>query len=920
MVAYLNAHSYFSFLEGLASPVELVKAAAETGLPALALTDSHSLTGAVEFYSACQSAGIKPVFGLEVLVAPPVELVEQKPAGLVFLAQDSSGWTNLCKVASCVQPGEVIPFESLAALSDGLICLTGGKKGALFRLAAARERAQALLYLEQLKNIFRGGLYLELQFHDPDDPAICLTLAALAHKAGIPTIATHSIYYLDPNQAPLQRTLSAIRLNSPLHELPAGAVAPLNASFLPVVEFKDRFDAYPKALENTLEVAERCQGVPPVGSKHYPASPLAPDVDPEAEIRRKAFAGAARLYGSLTPEIQERLDHELSVIQNRGYTSIFLIMEEIIGFASRRGIPTASRGSASSSLVAHCLGITTPDPLAHNLYFERFLNPARTTPPDIDTDICSQRRDEVLKFVVERFGVDKVAMVSTISRFRERSALREVAKAYGLPAKEITQLIERIPWRWPGPRTSGKDAYRYARLKATFRDPLHADVFRDAAALIDLPDHLSVHPGGMVISPLPITDLVATQSPPKGIQITQFDLDLIEALGLVKLDLLGIRGLSVLGEVAAVLAKNNPDHPAPLEVLEGIPQEDNLTSETVRQARTIGCFQIESPGMRATLKEIKARSIDDILVALALFRPGPLSGGLKDAFVKRHLGLEEPVQLHPALTSLLADTYGVILYQEQVLRIAHQLAGLSLADSDLLRRAMSHFDPGKAMQTLKEKFITGAYQVSGVPVETGSRIWELMAAFAGYGFPKAHAASYAVVAWRAAWCKTHYPDIFISAVLAGGGGYYRQRVYLNQARRMGLKLQPPKVNDAKPSFSLSYAHGSPELFMGLSQVKELTDRTQNKILRERPFHSLVDFLARVDPRPLEADNLARCGALGDFGKIPSILAGLNAAGIAASSHCFRNQASTKRNGRWSNESRPKKQSWGSAWMLILSSW
>lgn len=546
-------------------------------------------------------------------------------------------------------------------------------------------------------------------------------------------------------------------------------------------------------------------------------------------------------------------------------------MEEIIGFATRQGIPTASRGSASSSLVAHCLGITTPDPLVHSLYFERFLNPARTTPPDIDTDICSQRRDEVLNFVVERFGAEKVAMVSTISRFRERSALREVAKAYGLPAKEINELTESVPWRGFGPRSADKGPGPYDSLRRKYRDPLHSDIFRDAAAIIDLPDHLSVHPGGMVISPVPLTDLVATQSPPKGIQITQFDLDSIEALGLVKLDLLGIRGLSVLGEVAAVLAKKAPNAIAPLDVLNGIPQEDSLTSETVRQARTIGCFQIESPGMRATLKEIKARSVDDILVALALFRPGPLTGGLKDAFVKRHLGLEEPVQLHPALTTLLSDTYGVILYQEQVLRIAHQLAGLSLADADLLRRAMSHFDPGKAMQTLKEKFLLGAHEVSGVPVDTGTRIWELMAAFAGYGFPKAHAASYAVVAWRAAWCKTHYPEIFISAVLAGGGGYYRQRVYLNEARRMGLKLQPPKVNDAKPSFTLSYVHDIPELYMGLNQVKELTHRTVEKILHERPFHNLADFLARVDPRPLEAENLARCGALNDFGKIPAIL-------------------------------------------------
>ena len=354
----------------------------------------------------------------------------------------------------------------------------------------------------------------------------------------------------------------------------------------------------------------------------------------------------------------------------------------------------------------------------------------------------------------------------------------------------------------------------------------------------------------------------------------------------MKIDLLGIRGLTVIGDVSQFnAARENAPPVTPPSIRSGssgfsksIPEVDTETSDNIEKGRTIGCFQIESPGMRLTLKEIHARTIDDIMVALALYRPGPLTGGLKDAFVRRHLGKEPAQDLHPALSTILADTYGVILYQEQVLRIAHELAGLSLAEADLLRRAMSHFDPGKQMETLKEKFVAGASLKNGVPEPAASRVWELMAAFAGYGFPKAHAASYAQISWQSAWCKTHLPAFFMTAVLANWGGYYSQRIYLIEARRMGLTLRPPHVNHAQPEFSLSFIDQEPVLFMGLDQVRELTRRTQTNILRNRPFHSLMDFLTRVDPRPVEAENLVRAGALEGFAPIPVLLDQLSAGG------------------------------------------
>jgi DNA polymerase III subunit alpha len=492
----------------------------------------------------------------------------------------------------------------------------------------------------------------------------------------------------------------------------------------------------------------------------------------------------------------------------------------------------------------------------------------------------------VIDYVYKRFGADRVATVCTINRFRRRSALRETAKAYGLHPAQVKELADSLPYRgWGAPSAEGGPAY--AELAERYPSRLHQAIFRDADSLLGIPRHLSVHPGGIVISSGPLTDLVPTMLAPKGVVITQFDLDSIERLGLIKIDLLGIRGLTVLGDVAQVISNQINLGPrvrqaacglnafqqaaSPVEVLESIPEDDAEVSDLVEIGGTLGCFQIESPGMRATLKEIHARNVDDIMAALALYRPGPLTGGLKDAFVRRHRGLEPPEQLHPSLTSLLDDTYGVILYQEQVLRIAHELAGLSLSDADLLRRAMSHFDPGKQMQTLKEKFIAGALEQSAVPESVSERVWELMAAFAGYGFPKAHAASYAQIAWRAAWCKVHFPAEFIASVLANWGGYYSQRVYLTEARRRGLALRPPHINFSKHEFSVQYHEQQPVLYMGLNQVRELTRRTMARILRQRPFVSLADFLARADPRPNEVENLVRVGGLSGLGSIPKLL-------------------------------------------------
>lgn len=864
----LTTHSAYSLQEGLAQPTELIQAAQADGLPALGLTDHRLLTGSIEFVLACRKAGIQPLLGLEIdLESGPVAL----------MAMTLAGWSSLCALSSALalraDPTLACPLEMLAANSRDLIAITGNQNN-------PNEQS-----IRPLKDIFPDRLYLALQ-----DPNLTLPLAHLGRSLSLPLVVPQPIYYLNPGQAGLQRTLSAIRLNQPLEHLPDSASASPGAYFISAREIERRYKGSRAALAASAEIAQRCKFELPLGGSRMPIVPLPPGLTAAQYLRQKAETGARHLYGSINSDVQIRLDHELDVIARMGFEPIFLIVEEILEFARRTNVPFSSRGSAASSLVAHCLGITSPDPLRLDLYFERFLNPARTTPPDIDTDLCSRRRDLVIQHVFDTYGMERVAMVGTINRFRPRSALGDVAKAHGLAPSQVRELVQQLPFAFfarmeeQTDEESGQPVSSFADLRTRYPDPSYRQIFDEAEALLKLPRHLSVHAGGLIVAPGPLTELVPVmRSGNKGVTITQFDLGAVEALGLVKIDLLGIRGLTVLGDVAEFIQANQPKRYAgSLAVLESTPAEDLETSQRLESGGTIGCFQIESPGMRATLREIHARSEDDLMAALALYRPGPLSGGLKDAFVRRFKG-EEPIDhLHPALAPLLTETFGVILYQEQVLRLAHELAGFSLAEADLLRRAMSHFDPGRLMQELERKFVSQAQARSGVPVEIGERVWEMMAAFAGYGFPKAHAASYAKVAWRSAWCKTHYPAEFMAAVLANWGGYYSQRVYLGEARRLGLTVRPPHVNYSGRSFVVASPEaGQKVLFMGLDQIRNMTGRTIGRILRSRPFSSLEDFLTRVDPPRQEAVDLAQVGAFEGWGTIPTILLRLQVGGWLA---------------------------------------
>ncbi len=834
----LRLHSHWSLLAGVPSIEEIAAQAQQLHLPALALTDANALYGAIEFVQHCRAAQLQPILG--------ADFTFEADHSLTLLAQNMTGYANLCHLVTSLQANadrelaleRGLTLIDLADYTTGLIALSDGHHAARLIELFAPER-----------------VFLAL------DGAADAERSALADQLGIQVVAAPDIRYLSTADAPRFRVLTAMRTGQQLGDLPDLP----DYAFPSEDDLRQRYAPYPQALTNTELIAERCRFEFPLGQYRFPTLDLLAGRTVRDELAAQTYAGAQQRYGAMTDLLDARLRKEIDVIDTLGYAPYFLVVADIVRYARERRVPVSPRGSASSSVVAYCLGIHDVDPIAHDLYFERFLSLERHDPPDIDLDLCSHRRDEVIDYVYRRYGADHVAMVCTYATLQPRSALREVGKVYGLSEARLGELANDLPRFWhPAMRQQAHEAQ--AELFETARDPMEREAIEMSQALTNAPHHLSIHPGGIVISPGPITDLVPLQYATKGLLITQFDLKGIEQLGLVKIDLLGISALTVAADCVELVQQRAPDFR-----LEAIPIDDAATIKTLSTAQTIGCFQIESGGMRFTLRELAAQNIDDLIVALALYRPGPLKGGLKDAFVRRHLGQEPTEYLHPALEPILRETYGVVLYQEQVLRIAHEVAGFSLGEADLLRRAMSKFRSAHEMARLREGFISGAQRVSELDAGTAEKLWDLMAAFAGYGFPKAHAAGYAALAYRLAYLKTHYPAEFLAARLAVWGGYYSPRVYMSEARQLGLSVKPPHVNHSSEGFTLDPIDRR-TLWMGLGQVRELTHNTIETILHQRPFASLDDFLIRARPLHVEAANLIKCGALDGLGDLAAMLA------------------------------------------------
>jgi len=836
---HLNCHSNFSLLFGGSSIEDLVSRCAELEMGALALTDRDGLYGAVRFWQAAQEAGIKPIIGCDLEVC--------RGTRLILIAENDEGYRNLCRAVTESRLGESpLSFDRLAGYSDGLFALCSDP-GALAEAHA----------------VFRGHLYAELaNTGTRESHRGAEALIGVARRQGIPCVAGNRVAFAGPGDYQLHRTLSAIRTVSPVTRIPPGEVADEGCHLKPSAEMEKLFSAYPyseapEAIGNTGEIAAACDFRFNLGARLFPAADLPPGETAFSHLTKLCFEGAAARYRPLTSKALERLHMELGTIESLGFTPYFLVVHDIAKFCRERGIPSAGRGSAAGSMVAYVLGITYIDPLEHDLYFERFLSVTRDDPPDIDLDVSWCRRDEVLDYIYGRFGADRVAMICTYATMKARMAARDVARAMGLAPEEVDRFTRNLPHCRASQIEAAASAIPSCRDLPLNREP-YRSILDVCNRLDGFPRHLSIHVGGVVIADRPLTDLVPLERATKGLVITQYDMGPIEKLGLVKIDILGQKGLSVIEDTAREASRN---HSTRLEV-EGFPRDDPDTLRLLSEGRTLGVFQIESPGMRSLLQAMKPGNIEDLTLSIALIRPGASGSGMKELFLLRRAGREPVVYPHPDLEPILSESLGTFVYQEQVMRAAVAVAGFTPAEADDLRRAMTHRRSPERMEAIRSSFLAGAAR-RGVPGPVARAVFESLARFSGYGFPKAHAATYSEFSYQAAFLKAHFPAEFMAAVLANEAGFYHHSVYVEEAKRLGVRVALPDVNRSETDFRVKKG----TLYFGLSRVKGISYRAVDSILEARaefPFTSLSDFLSRVDAAEEEVATLIKCGAFDSF--------------------------------------------------------
>lgn len=838
---HLHCHSNYSLLRGANSLEELIREAKLLRMTALALTDTNALYGAIPFFQMAKTEGIKPILGVE---------LDDSEGRVVLLARNEFGFAQLCRL---------ITRRHL----DEDFSLTGAMKQEL------DDAGQQVFILSQTPRLLREAA----KFVSPENLFVEITnlldlpgrkkmreLVQLAEEHKLPLVATNDVHFIRAKFHRIHRILTAIRSNTTLGTLAPESTESPQCWLKPPQEMRRLFRQLPQACDNTLKIAEQCQLELELGSYHFPPFSLPEGETPYSYLCKLCFNGVAKRYKPLSEKVMERLNAELSVIDRLGFSTYFLIVWDIVNFSKQGGIPSLGRGSAANSLVAYALGITHIDPLRYNLFFERFLNPERNSPPDIDLDLCWKQRDDVVDYVYKKYGSHRVAMICTFNTFSLRSSAREVAKAIGLPEDEIGPFTSRLPYFMVKSIEEAIEKVPECRELPVTQEPFRS-IVKVSNIIQGYPRHLAVHAGGIVVSPYTITDRVPLQRANKGVVITQYDMHAIEKLGLVKIDLLGQRSLSVAADTQQAV-KENYGKELDLDDDE-LAQKDSATVELIQQGDTIGCFYIESPAMRGLLKKLKVSTFEMLTAASSVIRPGVAQSGMMQQFIRRHNGMEKVVYLHPRMKEILADTYGVMIYQEDVIKVAHAIVGMSLGQADLLRRAMSGKGRSReAMELLANDFIKSAV-AHGVSRPVGREIWRQIASFAGYAFCKAHSASYAKLSYQVAYLKAHYPAEFMAAVLSNQGGFYHTSVYLEEARRMGLSILLPDIN-------LSPYHYSGKddwIRIGLMQVKNLSRRSIDSLLKARkssPFVSLPDFCLRSEAEFQEVADLIKCGAMDFF--------------------------------------------------------
>jgi len=885
---HLHVHTEYSLLDGASRIPELMARAKSLGMRAIALSDHGNLFAVPSFYQAAQEAEIKPIIGCEFYFSDHWEFVKDKTLyHFLLLAKNETGWRNLMRLSSIsylegfyYKPR--IHWGLLEQYREGLIATTGCLASLINQKLLIGREEEALKDFLRLRDLFGEDFYVELQDHGlRDQRRVAPKLLEWAKRYGVKIIATNDVHYTCLEDAELHDVLLAIQTASsyddPQRFRFTDDEGQLNRHFYlkspEEMLAMPLFHENPESLKNTMEVAEKVELKLNFNqSLVLPRYPLPPSFESMgAYLRYLSYEGAKKRYGEPLPEeVVKRLEHELAVIEQMGFEGYFLIVQDFVAQARRRGVWVGpGRGSAAGSLVAYCLGITSVDPLAYQLLFERFLNPERISPPDIDIDFDDEGRSEVIAYVQEKYGAENVAQIVTYGTMGIKTAIRDVGRALNIPLSEINKLTSYIPEK---PNITLEDALNPAEnpkagfLEQIYKDeshPLHK-VLHWAHRLEGITRHTGIHAAGVIIAPEPLYNYVplaiATRDETHRQVITQWDGPDCEKVGLLKMDFLGLKTLSIL-KTAVQLVQKLTKSPEPLD-LEKIPLDDPETWRLFQEGRTVAIFQFESEGMQKYLRMLKPTCIEDLIAMNALYRPGPMEN--IPSFVRRKHG-EEPITYpHPSLEPILSNTYGIMVYQEQIMQIAQVLAGYSLAEADLLRRAMGK-KKREIMEEQRAVFVERAV-ARGVERSTAEEVFDLMAKFAEYGFNKSHAAAYSLLAYRAAYLKAHYPAAYMAAVLTHhADNYDKVGFFLQEARNLGIHVAPPCVNESELTFSVP---DEKHIRFGLGGIKHLGEKLAEHIVRERqqggPYRDIYDFVKRLYPYGLNKkalESLACAGAL-----------------------------------------------------------
>lgn len=909
---HLHVHTEYSLLDGLSKIHKsnvLFEHVKSMGMDSVAITDHGAMYGAVEFYQAAKAAEVKPILGLESYITDGdhtnKNAKEQNTFHLLLLAKNLQGYKNLMKLTSIAQVEGYyyrprIDHEVLKKYSEGIICTSTCIAGEIPQAILNETEEVARKKLQWYLDVFKDDFYIELQRHQyakfvdsapnadirkdlmrmqDEETKVNDTLVKLSREMGVPLVATNDAHYIKKEDATAQDALVCVSTGKNISDMNRLRFID-NPSFYinSPEEMAELFPEFPDALENTNKIAEKCEVELTLGVYHFPKFVLPEGKTAEDVITEKSYAGIEEKYGEVTEELKERIERELDVINSKGYAAYFLIYQDMANWCHKRHIPINIRGSVAGSLVSYALGITTVDPIRYNLPFERFLNPYRPSAPDIDMDIADDMRDEMIQYLKDKYGEEKVAQICTFGRMLARGAVRDIARVMGYPYEAGDRLSKMIPEGSQGfPMTMKRALEESEELKNEYNTNPDAKKIIELAKQVEgNARHVSMHAGGVVISPTELTDFTPIQNDkPNGDKlVTQYEMHAVEEVGLVKLDILGLRNLSILRGAVQLVRETTGEQIN----LQKIPIDDKKTYEMLSKGETMGVFQLSGSGMTRYLVELEPQQIEDIMMMIALFRPGPMDN--IDEYIARKRGKKPVVYYHPKMEKFLDKSLGVLVYQDDLLYTAIEVAGYDWGEVDKFRKAVGKKIP-EEMARQHEIFVEGCMKHSGMSKEDAEGLWKLFEPFQGYGFNKAHSASYGFVAYQTAWMKANYPVEYMAALMtAEHGDLDKVSAAIAECRRMGIKVLPPDINESSVAFTVikdDESLGGKAIRFGLSAIKNVGNAAIEAILEARKdgnFVSFSDFCARIDSRKVNkkvVESLIKVGALSQYGSRAGLL-------------------------------------------------